>query len=143
MTFSTVDPIRGRLQEIAKVETLGDYSARWRLSPDGSKIALVENLSDNVRILNLQGKEIQVIHPAPAEKGLQTAVWSADGKRFYLSALPDYRGRLLEMDADGKTRLLLENPGGWIGYPTPSPDGKRISYTYEVNESNVTLLEQF
>ena len=143
MTFSTVDPIRGRLQEIAKVKTLGDYSARWRLSPDGSKIALVENLSDNVRILNLQGKEIQVIHPAPAEKGLQTAVWSADGKRFYLSALPDYRGRLLEMDAEGKTRLLLENPGGWIGYPTPSPDGKRIAYTYAVNESNVTLLEHF
>ena len=143
MTFSTVDPVRGRLQEIAKVETLGELSARWRLSPDGGKIALVENLSDNVRILNLQGKEIQVIHPAPAEKGLQTAVWSADGKRFYLSALPDYRGRLLEMDADGKTMLLLENPGGWIGYPTPSPDGKRIAYTYAVNESNVTLLEHF
>ena len=143
MTFSTVDPVRGRLQEIAKVETGSALNARWRLSPDGSKIALVENVSDNVRILNLQGKEIQVIHPAPAAKGLQTAVWSADGKRFYLSAMPDYRGRLLEMDAEGKNRLLLENPGGWIGYPTPSPDGKRISYTYEVNESNVTLLEHF
>jgi Tol biopolymer transport system component len=142
MTFSTVDPVLGRLQKIAKVETQSELSASWRLSPDGSKIALVENLSDNVQILNLQGKELQVIHPIPPQKGLQTAEWSADGKRFYLSAFPDNRGRLLEMDAAGKTRLLLENPN-WIGPPTASPDGKRIAYTYSITESNVTLLEQF
>jgi eukaryotic-like serine/threonine-protein kinase len=142
MTFSTVDPVRGRLQEIAKVETQSELSADWRLSPDGSKIALVENLGDNVRILNLQGKELQVIHPMPPQKGLQTAAWSADGKRFYLSAFPDNRGQLLEMDAAGNTRLLLENPN-WIGPSTPSPDGKRIAYTYSVTESNVTLLEHF
>ncbi|HZD30020.1 MAG TPA: protein kinase, partial [Candidatus Angelobacter sp.] len=141
-TFSTIDPVRGRLEEIAKVETQGELSTSWDLSPDGNKIALVENLSDKVRILNLQSKEMQVIDPMPPQKGLQRAAWSADGKRLYLSAFGD-GGRLLEMDADGKTRLLLENPGGWIGYPVPSPDGKRIAYSYAVNESNVTLLEHF
>lgn len=47
----------------------------------------------------------------------------------------------LAMDTDGHTRLLLENPNGWIGSPRPSPDGKRVAYVYVVTESNVALLE--
>ena len=50
---------------------------------------------------------------------------------------------LLEMDPSGSRRMLLKNPWGWIGYPLPSPDGKRIAYSYTVGESNVTLLEHF
>jgi Tol biopolymer transport system component len=50
---------------------------------------------------------------------------------------------LIEIDAGGRTRRLLENPNNWIGYPCPSPDGKRIAYIYGVGESNVTLLEHF
>ena len=50
---------------------------------------------------------------------------------------------IVEMDTTGHTHLLLENPHGWIGSLIPSPDGKRLSYTYAILESNVTLLEHF
>ena len=141
--FSKFDPVRGRLEELAKTDTQGEGDSYWGISPDGTRIAIVENLADAVRVLDLQSKQIQVIHPTPAQSGLQMPAWSADGKQLFLTAFPAGKGRLLEMDMAGHTHLLLENPNGWIGSPAPSPDGRRIAYTYATLESNATLLEHF
>jgi eukaryotic-like serine/threonine-protein kinase len=139
--FSTVDPVRGRLEE-AKFEIPTEYLS-WSLSPDGNRIALVENLSNSVRVMDWKSKRVQVIHPIPPQTGLQTAAWSANGQQLFVSAFSSSGGRLLEMDARGHTHLLLENHAGWIGRPLPSPDGKRLAYINVVTESNVTLLEHF
>ncbi len=139
--LSVVDAVRGRLGELARVDTT-EY-VDWSLSPDGSKIALVETLSDELRVLDVNSKQVRVIHPTPPQHELQMPAWSADGKRIFVSGFPDSRGTLLEVDEDGHTQLLLENPYGWIGCPVPSPDGKRIAYTWALEEGNVTLLEHF
>ena len=144
LVFSTVDPFRGRLGELAKIDTNGVLTT-WSLSPDGGRIALVENLSDSVRVLELPSQRIQVVRLTPPQKGLQMSAWSDDSKGLFLSSVPSSSGgfRLLAMDASGHTRILLENPSSWIDNPLPSPDGKRIAYVLEVSELNVTLLEHF
>jgi serine/threonine protein kinase/Tol biopolymer transport system component len=142
LVFSSVDPVRGRLEELARIDLPQD-GLDWSVSPDGTKIALVENLSDRVSILDLKSKQVQVIQPNPAQTGLQRLAWSADGKRLFVSGFPNGRGRLIVMDMDGHAQLLLENRNGWIGNPTPSPDGKRIAYIYVVKDSNAELLEHF
>ena len=141
--FSSIDPVRGRLGQLAKIDVSNTLHLYWSLSPDGERIAMVEPPSDNVSVLNLQTQQKQVIRPNPRQREIQMVAWSADGKRLLLSAYPGNKGRLLVMDLEGRTHLLLENPGGWTGRVLPSPDGKSIAYGYFVRESNVILLEHF
>jgi serine/threonine protein kinase len=139
--FNLFDPVLGRVGEVSRVN-LPDL--RWNLSPDGSKIAMVENLNDEVKILDIRSKQIQVIHPKPQQEGLQDADWSADGKTLYLSEFPvNGEGKLLRMDADGNTHPFLSISNTWVGAPVTSPDGKHLAYAQGVQEFNITLFENF
>lgn len=142
LVFTSVDPMRGRLEELARSDLSPD-NVSWSLSPDGARIAMVENLSDRVQILDLKSRQVQVIQPSPPQTGFQVPAWSADGKRLFVSGFPNEKGKLITMDPEGHAQVLLENRHGWIGTPLPSPDGKRIGYIYVVKESNVAMLEHF
>ena len=74
---------------------------------------------------------------------MQGLSWAADGKNLFVSAFPNYKGTLLEMNQEGHMRVLLDNPLGWIGYPLTSPDGKHIAFNKVIPDTTVTLLEQF
>ena len=142
VVFTSVDPVQGRrLEELARVDAT-DFT-RWKLSPDGRRIAVVANLSDAVRVLDIPSNKMQVVRPTPPQRELQMAAWSADGNRLFLSGLGGENGRLWQLDESGHAQLLLENPMGWIGNLAPSPDGRHLAYSYAIVESNVTLLEHF
>jgi hypothetical protein len=75
-TFSLFDPFKGRVREVSKVD---EVNLNWSLSPDGSSIAMVKELSDCVRLLDIKSNKFRIIYPNPRQNGLQDVAWSSNG----------------------------------------------------------------
>ena len=143
LVFTEIDPLRGRVGETARINLPKPDEVYWNLSPDGSGIALVENLADKVQVLDLSSKQVSVIRPVPPLTGIQVTAWSADGTRLFLTGIGNEGTNFLAtMDLSGRSHVLLQTEE-WLAYPLPSPDGKRIAYLQSVTEANVTMLEHF
>src|SRR5271154_3614778 len=63
LTFSYLDPLKGKGGEIASIAGYEGGQPRWDLSPDGSRIAIVDDNVQNgeIRILNLADRRISVL----------------------------------------------------------------------------------
>lgn len=136
MVFSEVDPLRGRLTELARTpQTYFD----WSVSPDASRIALVSNHDDKVQVLDLRSKQVSIIRPVRALTRIQRVSWSAVGTTLFLTATDGpWTSVFMTMDLRGRTHALLEG-GEWFADPRPSP----IAYLQSITESTVTLLDHF
>ncbi len=139
-----LNPTLGKGKELGRIHVGLGENARWSVSPDGSRIAVVDwnKLGWHIRTLELRNG---------AERDLQLSQvrtiwdisWTADGNAlFAASQSGDYQ--IMRVELDGKTRVLLnEGRNHWLGYPRPSPDGQRLAFTEKTFESNALLLENF
>jgi DNA-binding winged helix-turn-helix (wHTH) protein/Tol biopolymer transport system component len=145
LTFFYLDPVKGRGEEISRVVGYKGGQPRWDLSPDGSKIAIVDDgeQKGEIRILNLADRRISVLR-VRNRLHLQHISWAADGKSLFAVEF-DTSVCLLSIDANGASRVLYEIPegAGWISSIMPSPDGKHLAFTKRATASDVMLLENF
>ncbi len=145
LTFFYLDPAKGRGEEIASIVGYKGGQPRWDLSPDGSKIAIVDDGDQRgeIRILSLADRRISTLQ-VPNRPHLQHISWAADGKSLFAVEF-DLSVSLLSVDANGTARVLYEIPenAGWISSIIPSPDGKRLAFTKRMTASDVMLLENF
>jgi len=145
LIFSHLDPVKGKGEEIAR---LGYHQANpaWDLSPDGSRIAIVDETEDKgeIHILNLADRKFTVLTVRDWKWSYLSRVrWAADGKSWFVFAQGPLLS-LLSVDANGTPRVLQEMPWmGYFPYIAPSPDGKRIAFTKRMFVSDVMLLENF
>ena len=140
--FSSLDPQRGRLAELARISTLGEDSLVWSLSFDGTKIAVSEVGSDSLRVLDLHSQQLREIHTSPRQDGIRSVAWSAAGDALFLSVVGS-KSHLVQVDLRGRARTLLDANLFWNSFPHPSPDGKQMALAKPKPESNVILLEHF
>jgi DNA-binding winged helix-turn-helix (wHTH) protein/Tol biopolymer transport system component len=148
LIFFHLDPLKGRGEEIASIAGYRAVEPRWDLSPDGSRIAIVDNVEakGEIRILNVADRKTTVL-PVRDWKwhGLAVISWAADGKNLFALAETGSSFAILSIDADGNPRVLYEIPAGagWVSTIVPSPDGKRLAFTKRVYVHDVMLLENF
>lgn len=148
LVFSSLDPVKGKGAEIARVPYRAEDRPHWSLSPDGSKIAMVETggESSKIKILNLADGAITSlpIHGS-GWKFLTGISWAADGKRLFAITLSELSSALVSIDPGGRLAVLLEvDPGQSLLFlPIPSPDGRFLAFTKTTYVSDLVLLENF
>jgi DNA-binding winged helix-turn-helix (wHTH) protein/Tol biopolymer transport system component len=148
LIFFHLDPLKGRGEEIASIAGYRGVEPRWDLSPDGTRIAIVDNIEakGEIRILNVADRKTTVL-PVRDWKWQSLAVisWAADGKNLFALAEPGSSWAILSIDANGNPKVLYEIPAGagWVSTIVPSPDGKRLAFTKRMYGDDVMLLENF
>jgi len=148
LIFSHLDPVRGRGGEIARIAGYQTGYPRWSLSPDGTRIALVDPREGKgeVRILGVADRKVTVLPVQDWKWGFLSIIsWAADGKTLFAQAQDSLSFALISIDTNGNPRALQEMPTGsaWIADIVPSPDGRSLALTKRTYLDDVMLLENF
>jgi Tol biopolymer transport system component len=145
-TFHTFDPERGKAAEWGAASRVGD-NFNWILSPDGLHLAWAASKDSGsifgVRVLDLANGEVRDI-PVPGWTDLFGVDWASDSKSLWLAARSSGgSSAILRVKLNGKVSDVLNARGEDFYWAIPSPDGRRLAIVQEMNNSNVSLLDNF
>lgn len=148
LVFTAFDPIKGRLQELLRydIESAARYS--WSLSPNGSRIAVLNPPEGRIHILHLDGRASDLIAVSALRLG-DALDWSADGKGLFIDGTTAQGSALYYVDLHGRTHQIWESKGS-LGarfneapWGVASPDGRHLAINGFVPSSNIWMLEKF
>jgi eukaryotic-like serine/threonine-protein kinase len=148
LIFFHLDPLKGKGEEVARIDGYQSPDARWDLSPDGARIAIVDPTIEGkgeIRVVNLPDRRVTVlpVRNWKWDEAIRIS-WAADGKGWFVYALSAHSpDALVSIDANGNLKVLQEIPAGNIMSIVPSPDGKRLAFTKRMFVDDVMLLENF
>jgi hypothetical protein len=148
MVFFALDPVRGQGERITQIELEhaingGDVAADWSVSPDGSRLAVVD-AQPRIKVFSRPDRLWREIRIDPVWGVLNTLAWAADGNGFFaVSRRPGF-GNLVYISPSGKVHPLL---GKVLTHTIlnvfASSDGKHLAWTMEPWESNAWMMENF
>ncbi len=140
ITFSAFDAVSGKKNLAARAK----LATAWNLSPDGSRIALVDDNRSgcDIRILTLSGGAERIVSVKDRVR-CEAVAWSADGRSLFVAnRLLSRGGWLFHVTMDGATHVLRET-SPWFERPLASPDGRYLAFAETKNDSNVWMIETF
>jgi DNA-binding winged helix-turn-helix (wHTH) protein/Tol biopolymer transport system component len=149
-SFSSVEPATGARRQLFRIALRGDKPLNWRVSPDGSRIAMTgASPRGEIEIRSLTG-QIQTTIEVNGFPNMRTIDWAADGKTLLVSH-PGLIGcpsgpigaTLLRVDLQGRARPLWQTRGGRYTWAIASPDGKYLALRGPSTERNAWMVENF
>jgi hypothetical protein len=139
-----LDPAQGKGKELARTKLGQPADMYWKISPDGSRVAVFggDQPGGHVRIVDLErGSERNL--QLPHGWSIWNLRWAVDSGALLVAAQSKSTGCLIvRIGLDGKSSVLL-NRNQWLGFPCPSPDGRRLAFSQQTFETNAYLLENF
>jgi hypothetical protein len=143
--FFEFDPIRGKGREVARIpHRHRGGSSSWDLSPDGSRLAVIDSGEEQalVKLLPLNGGQSSEL-TVKGWTGLRELDWSPDGKGLYVSSLTTQRATVLRVSLDGHVTPLWEANSMPDTCGRPSPDGRHLAIAVWATQSNAWIVKNF
>jgi eukaryotic-like serine/threonine-protein kinase len=145
LQFRGLDLEHGPGKELYRTAMMNtpDYLS-WKLSPDGSTIALVspDQLPGQVRMIDLTRSQEHTLQLAKGTEVIDIA-WTADGKALFGLVSQSHKSAIARIDLDGKMHMLLDRGIHELENPAASPDGRHLAFSQRTLENNVWLLDNF
>ena len=143
LVFTAFDPIKGRERELVRFETAPAAEYAEDLSPDGGYIAIMRRLGEGtITILSLADELKQEI-ALKGWTGLETLSWSANGKELFATTHIQHSSILLDLDLEGRARVLWTEHGGTGLRVVPSPDPRHLALFGRTINENMWMMENF
>jgi serine/threonine protein kinase len=140
LVFTSIDAFKGRDHELARMDITSEGDYRWALSPDGTRIAVL-NAKDNwIRVLSLTGLSPHVFE-VQGQDALGYVSWTTDGRQLIVPRVDARDATLLVSNLQGKTTALWHQRGAVDISGIPSPDGSRIAVWVRSHSANLSLAE--
>ncbi|HEY6291097.1 MAG TPA: hypothetical protein VI455_05975 [Terriglobia bacterium] len=143
--FYSLDPMRGKGEQLGRMEGAQAGFTGWNISPDGARLAVVrgeDKYNGRIDVLTLSSHDWHEMPVEPVWGHLQSIAWAADGRGFFVTSWLPESFNLLHVTLAGKVNPLLRNHRQWMHNPLPSPDGKYLAFGAQTWDSNVWMLEK-
>jgi len=139
VTFWSLETDGGKMNELITIDVVPGRS-NWAVSPDGTRIAVVET-NGRIRVLAILHGEVREI-PVEQKGFFQSVAWSAGGEALFVTVVPSgpWKYALLRFDLQGHVRVLHEGPQ-WCFDPRPSRDGHYLAFGLMNFDYNAWLIE--
>ena len=144
LLFRALDPEHGPGKELYRTSMNTPELLNWKLSPDGSTIAVVspDQLPGQLKMIDLTRSQEHTLQLAKGSV-VSDLAWTADGKALFGLVSQSHKFAIARIDLDGKMRLLLDRGIHELVNPTSSPDGRHLAFSQRTLENNVWLLDDF
>jgi serine/threonine protein kinase len=148
MFFTELDPVKGRGKQLQRFNTDPSGSYEWAVSPDGTRIAVMNPPEAKIHILHLDGKPVEEIMVRNLNLG-DALDWAPDSKGIFIDNSTAEGLALTYLDMQGYTHTVWEqkgNPNGIKGqsiWGIPSRDGRHLAINGWAQNSNAWMIEGF
>ena len=141
LIWTSFDPLRGVLNELARMDTDADADYDWALSPNAWTIVIRKNREASVDFLDLRNHKFR--HVSVEGWNLTTNLdWAPDGKGFFTCGIRPEGATLLYIDLKGKAQPIWEYNGDFL-WGMLSPDGQHLAMGAQTEKNNVWMMENF
>jgi DNA-binding winged helix-turn-helix (wHTH) protein/Tol biopolymer transport system component len=141
--FYSFDPATGAGGELVTVPTFDGGSQDWSLSPDGSKVALIDGPHYAITVMDIGRQPVNrtAIRIPNGHPSIYSIAWDAHGTGLYVVCVDEYDAVLLHVGLGGDTIVMLHRPDDPVRWVIPSPDGRHLAMQAWTNAPNVWMLE--